>query len=386
MNPADFTELAPGRLLTSARGFLCFVPDPLPPQLTLGMSTIQTLARAERALGTLAGAGEMLPNPHLLIGPFVRREAVLSSRIEGTIANEEDLVLFKVDPEVQDRKPDTLEVRNYVTALEYGLKRLRELPVSLKLFGELHGRLLKGVRGTDKSPGEFRDRQNYIGSPSATIADARFVPPPVPEMKQALTAFENFLHGPSERPFLIDLALSHYQFEAIHPFRDGNGRVGRLLIPLLLCERNILTKPLLYLSAYFEKHRTEYTDLLLRVSQKADWNAWIEFFLTGVAEQAMDGVERATKLMALWQDYRKRLQTARASILGQNLVDQLFMQPAMSVGLARQLLRVSFLSAQNNVMRLVKLGILKEMTGRKRNRIFIAPEILQLTGASDLEE
>ena len=386
MNPADFTELAPGRLLTSARGFLCFVPDPLPPQLTLGMSTIQTLARAERALGTLAGAGEMLPNPHLLIGPFVRREAVLSSRIEGTIASEEDLVLFKVDPEVQDRKPDTLEVRNYVTALGYGLKRLRELPVSLKLFGELHSRLLKGVRGTDKSPGEFRDRQNYIGSPSATIADARFVPPPVPEMKQALTAFENFLHGPSERPFLIDLALSHYQFEAIHPFRDGNGRVGRLLIPLLLCERNILTKPLLYLSAYFEKHRTEYTDLLLRVSQKADWNAWIEFFLTGVAEQAMDGVERATKLMALWQDYRKRLQTARASILGQNLVDQLFMQPAMSVGLARQLLHVSFLSAQNNVMRLVKLGILKEMTGRKRNRIFIAPEILQLTGASDLKE
>jgi Fic family protein len=386
MNPADFTELAPGALVTSARGFLCFVPHPLPPKLTLGMSTIQTLARAERALGTLAGTGEMLPNPHLLIGPFVRREAVLSSRIEGTVANEEDLVLFKVDPEVKDRKPDTLEVRNYVTALEYGLERLAALPVSLKLLGELHSRLLKGVRGADKSPGEFRDRQNYIGSPSATIADARFVPPPVPEMKHCLEAFEKFLHGHSERPFLIDLALSHYQFEAIHPFRDGNGRVGRLLIPLLLCERNILTKPLLYLSAYFEKHRTEYADLLLRVSQKADWEAWIEFFLKGVAEQAMDGVERATKLMALWQDYRKRLQTARASILGQNLVDQLFMQPAMSVGLARQLLHVSFLSAQNNVMRLVKLGILKEMTGRKRNRIFIAPEILQLTGASDLEE
>jgi Fic family protein len=348
------------------------------------MSTIHTLAQAERALGKLAGSGEMLPNPHLLIGPFVRREAVLSSRIEGTVANEEDLVLFKVDPDVQDRKPDTLEVRNYVTALEYGLERIRELPVSLKLLRELHARLLKGVRGADKSPGEFRDRQNYIGSPNATIADARFVPPPVPEMKQALAAFEKFLHGTSERPFLIDLALLHYQFEAIHPFRHGNGRVGRLLIPLLLCERNILTKPLLYLSAYFEKHRVEYSDLLLRVSQQAAWEAWIEFFLKGIAEQAMDGVERATKLMALWQDYRKRLQTARASILGQNLVDQLFMQPAMSVGLARQLLHVSFLSAQNNVMRLVKLGILKEMTGRKRNRIFIAPEILQLTGASEL--
>jgi Fic family protein len=350
------------------------------------MSTIERLARAERALGKLSGAGEMLPNPHLLIGPFVRREAVLSSRIEGTIANEEDLVLLNVDPEVENRRPDTLEVRNYVIALEFGLQRLRELPVSLKLLGELHSRLLKGARGADKSPGEFRDRQNYIGAPGAAIKDARYVPPPVQEMKPALEAYEKFLQGPSERPFLIDLALSHYQFEAIHPFRDGNGRVGRLLIPLLLCERNILTKPLLYLSAYFEKNRTQYTDLLLRVSQKADWESWIEFFLEGVAEQATDGVERATNLMALCQDYRKRLQTARVSILAQNLVDQLFLQPAMSVSLARQLLKVGFLSAQNNVMRLVKLGILKEMTGRKRNRIFIAPEILQLTGASHPDE
>src|SRR6266481_3362400 len=208
MNPTDFTALAPGSLVTSPQNHLCFVPHPLPPNLSLGMPAIQTLAQAERALGKLAGAGEMLPNPHLLIGPFVRREAVLSSRIEGTIANEEDLVLFRVDPEVVDRKPDTLEVRNYVTALEYGLKRVRELPVSLKLLGDLHSRLLKGVRGADKSPGEFRDRQNYIASPGVRIADARFVQPPVPEMKQALTAFENFLHGSSERPFLIDLALS----------------------------------------------------------------------------------------------------------------------------------------------------------------------------------
>ena len=387
MNPIDFEQVAPGTLITSAQGHLCFVPAPLPPaSLSLGMGTIERLARAERALGKLAGAGEMLPNPHLLIGPFVRREAVLSSRIEGTIANEEDLVLLPVDPDVENRTPDALEVRNYVTALEYGLGRLRDVPVSLKLLEELHSRLMKNVRGGDKSPGQFRDRQNFIGVPGSAIKDARYVPPPVPEMKLALAAYEKFLQAPSERPFLVDLALSHYQFEAIHPFRDGNGRVGRLLIPLLLCERNILTKPLLYLSAYFEHHRREYADLLLRVSQKADWESWIEFFLEGVAEQAADGVERATKLMALWQDYRKRLQTARVSILAQNLVDQLFHQPAMSVGLAQQLLGVGFLSAQNNVMRLVKLGILKEMTGRKRNRIFIAPEILQLRGASDLDE
>jgi Fic family protein len=350
------------------------------------MPAIQTLARAERALGKLAGAGEMLPNPHLLIAPFVRREAVLSSRIEGTIANEEDLVLFPVDPEVESRRPDTREVRNYVTALEYGLKRIAELPVSLKLLRELHSRLLKGVRGENKSPGEFRDRQNFIGTPGMPLADARFVPPPVAQMRKALDAFEKFLSAPSERPFLVDLALLHYQFEAIHPFRDGNGRVGRLLIPLLLCERNILTKPLLYLSAYLEHYRTRYMDLLLAVSQRGAWESWIEFFLNGVAEQAMDGVERATKLMALWQDFRKRLQTARMSILAQNLVDQLFQQPAMSVGLAQQVLGVTFASAQNNVMRLVALGILKEVTGRKRDRIFIAPEILHLTGASDLGE
>lgn len=385
MNPSDFTALAPGALVTSAQGHLCFVPSPLPPKLSLGMSTIQTLAQAERALGRLAGAGEMLPIPHLLIEPFVRREAVLSSRIEGTVANEEDLALFNVDPEVENRQPDTREVRNYVTALEYGLKRIAELPMSLPLLLELHSRLLKGVRGENKSPGEFRDRQNFIGTPGMPLKDARFVPPPVAEMHEALEAFEKFLRAPSERPFLVDLALLHYQFEAIHPFRDGNGRVGRLLIPLLLCERGILTKPLLYLSAYLEQHRSRYMDLMLSVSQRGEWERWIEFFLNGIAEQSMDGVERATRLMALWQDYRKRLQTARMSVLAQNLVDELFKQPAMSVGLAQKVLGVSFASAQNNVMRLVKLGILREVTGRKRDRIFIAPKILHLTGASDLD-
>ena len=350
------------------------------------MPTVHTLAQAERALGKLAGAGEMLPNPHLLIGPFVRREAVLSSRIEGTIANEEDLALFQVDPEVETRRPDTREVRNYVMALEYGLKRIADLPVSLALLREVHSRLLKGVRGADKSPGEFRDRQNFIGAPGMPLKDARFVPPPVKQMHEALAAFEKFLRAPSERPFLVDLALLHYQFEAIHPFRDGNGRVGRLLIPLLLCERNVLPKPLLYLSAYLERHRVRYMDLMLSVSQKGAWESWIEFFLQGIGEQAMDGVARASELMALWQDYRKRLQTARMSILAQNLVDELFKQPAMSVGLAQKVLGVSFASAQNNVMRLVNLGILKEVTGRKRDRIFIAPEILQLTGASHLGE
>jgi len=294
-------------------------------------------------------------------------------------------VLFKVDPELAETKPDALEVSNYAKALQHGIKRLAELPVSLRFIRELHQQLLKGVRGADQRPGEFRDVQNYIAPTGSPITAARYVPPPVAQMKTALAALEKFLHTPANRPLLVDLALIHYQFEAIHPFRDGNGRVGRLLIPLLLAERKALPKPLLYLSAYFEDHRTQYSDLLLRVSQTGDWLSWIRFFLQGVAEQAADGVQRATDLMALWQDYRKRLETARVSTLAQRLVDELFLQPAINVGMAQKLLKVSFLSAQNNVMRLVRAGILREMTGGKRNRIFIAPEVMRITGFTDAD-
>jgi cell filamentation protein, protein adenylyltransferase len=383
MNSADFTTNAPGQLVALASGAHAFVPKPLPPELSLDMPTIELLASAERVLGRLAGVGEMLPNPRLLIAPFIRREAVLSSRIEGTIAGEQDLVLYKVDPQLAETKPDALEVSNYAKALPYGLKRLTDLPISLRLIRELHEQLLKGVRGADQRPGEFRDVQNYIAPTGTPIAAARYVPPPVAQMKTALSALEKFLHAPANRPLLVDLALIHYQFEAIHPFRDGNGRVGRLLIPLLLAERKALPKPLLYLSAYLEDHRTQYAELLLRVSQTGDWPAWIRFFLQGVAEQAADGVQRASDLMALWHDYRRRLETARVSTLAQRLVDELFLQPAMSVSMAQKVLKVSFLSAQNNVLRLVRVGILREMTGGKRNRIFIAPDIMKITGFSD---
>lgn len=383
MNSADFTSDAPGKLVLLASGAHAFVPHPLPPVLALDMATIQALGTAERILGRLAGVGEMLPNPRLLIGPFVRREAVLSSRIEGTIADEQDLVLYKVDPQLTEAKPDALEVSNYAHALQYGLKRLADLPVSLRFIRELHERLLKGVRGADQRPGEFRDVQNYIAPGGSPISVARFVPPPVAQMKTALAALEKFLQPAPERPLLVDLALIHYQFEAIHPFRDGNGRVGRLLIPLLLAERKVLPKPLLYLSAYLEGHRREYSDLLLRVSQTGDWLSWIRFFLKGIAEQAADGVQRASDLMALWHDYRRRLETARVSTLAQRLLDELFLQPAINVGMAQKILKVSFLSAQNNVLRLVRVGILREMTGGKRNRIFIAPEIMKITGFTD---
>ena len=323
----------------------------------------------------------MLPNAQLLIAPFLRREAVLSSRIEGTIASLDQLVLFEVKPTRNPQNPDVGEVANYVSAMKYGLTRLEELPVSLPMIMELHEKLLTGVRGQDRRPGEFRQPQNAIGQQGRPIEEARYIPPPVAQMTQALSEFEVFLHEPTELPFLIKLALVHYQFEAIHPFLDGNGRIGRLLLSLLLCEQGYLTQPLLYLSGFLEKHRDRYIDSLLRVSQSGDWAGWIDFFLEGVAEQSIDGVERSGLLLGLREQYREKAQTARASALPLLLIDALFQVPAMTISMARTVLGVTPVSAQRSVERLVDLGILEEITGRQRNRAYLAPEIIGLINA-----
>ena len=219
-----------------------------------------------------------MPNAQLLIAPFLRREAVLSSRIEGTIASLDQLILFEVEPSRESQNSDVGEVANYVSAMEYGLRRLEELPVSLRLIRELHGKLLTGVRGQDRRPGEFRQTKNAIAQQGRPLEEARYIPPPVAQMNQALSDFELFLHEPTELPILIQLALIHYQFEAIHPFLDGNGRIGRLLLSLLLCEKGYLTEPILYLSGFLEKHRDRYIDSLLRVSKFGDWAGWVDFF------------------------------------------------------------------------------------------------------------
>jgi Fic family protein len=323
--------------------------------------------------------GRTLPNPHLLIRPFLRREAILSSRIEGTMTTAEELLLFEVSPSDQPRTSDVREVHNYVRALEFGLARLKELPVSLRLIRETHGILLEGVRGQEQQPGEFRGIQNYVGRRDQPIDQARFIPPPMAEMSKALDDFEKYLHAPSDLPFLIQLALVHYQFEAIHPFRDGNGRIGRLMIPLLLCERAHLPTPLLYLSGYFERHVQAYADLLLSVSQKGAWADWINFFLTAVLDQSRDAIARCFRLLALREEYRARLQKARASALVLRLVDQLFANPATNVVRARKQLLVTHRSAQLNIEKLVKAGILREYTGRRRNRIYLAPEIIAIS-------
>jgi Fic family protein len=344
---------------------------------------VRDLSEADQALGQLAGVGRMLPNPHLLIRPFLRHEAVMSSQIEGTVARLEDLLRFELDPSEEDRVPDVREVANYVAALDHGLSRLDELPVCLRLIRELHERLLRDVRGEDRRPGEFRECQNFIGRPGQTAAEARFVPPPVPEMKIALDGLEKYIHTPGGLPVLVQLALIHYQFETIHPFMDGNGRVGRLLISLLLCERRCLPAPLLYLSAYLERHRDAYMDHLLRVSQTGAWEEWLRFFLQGVAEQARDAVQRSHGLLDLWKGYRDKLSSARAPALLLKLVDALFELVAITIPKAGQLLGVTPRSAQQNVEKLEKAGVVHEVTGKARNRIYVAHEIVAaLEGAS----
>ena len=273
--------------------------------------------------------------------------------------------------------------------MQHALRRMKTLPISLRLITEIHKVLMRGVRGGDVQPGEFRTYQNFVGRPDASIKDARFVPPPVPEMKTALHALEGYLHlerGPLGKPredippLLVRLALTHYQFEAIHPFRDGNGRVGRLLIPLLLISHDRLDEPLLYMSSYFEKHRSAYYDHLLAVSISGRWTAWVEFFLRGVEESALESMAQAEALIALRERWHERFQSARSSALLLKLVDQLFKSPSITFGQAAKLLKVTDVTASSNVRKLVEAGILTERTGRKWGQVFVAMEIIALIG------
>jgi Fic family protein len=378
MDPKAFKDSPAGRVLHVPSGdYWAYAPGPLPPKLDWTPELVADLSEADRALGELAGLGRALVNPHLLIMPFIRREAVLSSRIEGTRASLSDLYAYEaVQLPLFESPPDVHEVHNYVRALEYGLERLQELPLSLRLIRELHARLMEGVRGEYQTPGKFRRGQNWVGPPGCTLNEATFVPPPVREMQAALDALEVFLHAPSPLPPLVRLGLIHYQFEAIHPFLDGNGRVGRLLITLLLCAWNLLSQPLLYLSAYFEAHRQDYYDLLLLVSQRGTWEAWLRFFLRGVTEQSRDAVLRADQLQALREAYREPFQTTRAAARLLQVVDLLFARPIVSISQVAEALDVSHQSATRYVETLEAEGVLREITGRARNRVYQANAVL----------
>ena len=382
MNPSKFRKEGAGKLLAIGQEQWAFFPNPLPPKLEITWELAERISDADRALGELAGVARTIPNPHLLIDPFTRREAVLSSRIEGTQATLTELFSAEAGARKEGPSEAIREISNYVHALEYGLKRLKQLPVSLRLIKELHGRLMKDVRGESFSPGEFRRAQNFIGPPGCKLENATYVPPPIPHMKDALDRFEKYLHE-SRRTFppLVRLSLIHYQFEAIHPFWDGNGRVGRLLITLLLCSEGLLPQPLLYLSAYFERNRKEYYRLLLDISQTGNWMDWLRFFVNGVAEESRDAVARSNQLLALRQKYREKLQAQKVPGRTLELMENLFKKPVTTVAGARDLLKLTTRSAQQSVDRLLQAGILQEVTGRQRYRVFVAQRIIQIVEA-----
>lgn len=377
MQPSQLPK-ASGRLQKDSTGYWFFVPSPLPPSVSPSWDLARRLSEADRSLSELGGLTRNLPNPHLLINPFLRREAVLSSRIEGTQASLSDVFFFEAAETAPVSAPDVRDVLNYVRALEHGLERLHTLPVSLRLIREMHAKLMEGVRGEYYTSGEFRTSQNWIGPPGCTLTDATFVPPRVAEMHEALAALEGYLHAESEFPPLIRQALVHYQFEAIHPFLDGNGRVGRLLIPLLLCHDKILPAPLLYVSAFFEENRDEYYRRLLGVSQNGEWFAWIDFFLAGVAEQAQDAVWRTGGLLNLWHAYRQRMVSARASASVLRLVDALFESPVVTTSRVAQRLGVTHRTATVSIKKLVDANILQELPGRRRNRLYAGTEIMEI--------
>jgi len=385
MNYQSFQNSPAGRLSKTIQGYYAFIPNPLPPVLNWNESLVNSLSEADRAVGKLAGLSRDLPNPHLLIIPFMHSEAVFSSRIEGTQATISDvykyetgqLSLFKDDKDISDVK----EVHNYVLALDYGLKRLKELPLSLRLLRELHKILLEGVRGGESRPGEFRQVQNWIGPEGCSLEEALYVPPSVDEMNEALASLEKYLNRKDNLPPLIRVGLVHYQFEAIHPFIDGNGRIGRLLIILLLCAWDILPQPLLYLSPYFESNRQAYYDLLLEVSERGAWEEWLNFFLTAVKIQADDAVLRINKMMELKEDYRAKMQSKRGSPGLFKAIDFLFEKPVFSANQLAKELGTNFARAQRYISSLKQAGIIREITGMSRNRIYAAEEIIWAIGS-----
>ena len=386
MDRGRFQNSSAGRVVkvgTGRTAYWAFMPHGLPPDLEWDGKLVLVLAEAERSLGELAGLGRAIANPHLLVGPFVRREAVLSSRIEGTETDIADLYGYEAGqlplPGLGQREPsrsDAHEVLNYVRALEYGLERLDTLPVSLRLIRECHARLMEGVRGEHATPGEFRTSQNWIGRPGCTLNEADFVPPPPSEMRAALDAFEEYLHEEDDQPGLVRLAFIQYQFEAIHAFLDGNGRIGRLLVSLLLVRWELLPLPLLYLSVFFNQHRDDYYDLLHAVSERGAWEEWVEFFLRGVAEQANDAIGRAKQLQDLQITWRSQLQEVGLPTWMLGLADVLFETPLVSGQMVQKRFGVSHPTAMKGLRRLEDMGILREITGKERNKLYLATAVV----------
>jgi len=357
-------------------GFKAFVPNPLPPSLEWDNQLVNSLSRADFLLGKLAREGARLPNPHLFTRSFITREAVLSSRIEGTRASIGEVLAHGAGLPVKQDQDDIQEVQNYIVALDFALKRLETLPLSLRLIKEIHHYLMQGVRGAHATPGEFRKTQNWIGLPGCTLNTAKFVPPPVEHLMESLNQFEKFLHD-RQLPALVHIALCHYQFEAIHPFLDGNGRIGRLLISLLLMEQDLLSSPLLYLSAFFEATREEYYRQLYNVSREGTWKQWLLYFLNGIALQSQDVLSRAERLNMLLSKWRKAV-AGSGSKIAEVVVDELAVTPYITAKNISHKLDIAFSTAQRAIKKLESTNILKPVNEAKRDRVYCAFEILNI--------
>lgn len=359
-----------GRFVTQIEGYRAFIPNPLPPSppLTIDAEMARLLSDADRHLGRLDGVASVLPNPDLFVAMYVRQESVLSSQIEGTQSSLDDVLQFEADANGVETPKDVAEVVNHVDAMNHGLRRLPELPLSLRLIREVHEHLMQGVRGQARTPGEFRVTQNWIGPAGANLNNATFVPPPPRELGDVLGQFELFLHDRDSLPVLVHCALAHAQFETIHPFLDGNGRVGRLLITFLLCERGVLRRPLLYLSHYLKLHRTEYYDRLTATRVAGDWEGWVKFFLRGVAIVSRGATERARAILEMREAHRARIIGEVSAKYGTKLLDLLFEHPIVNAGFVEGKLACSAPTASKLMQQFENLGLIEEITGNRRNR------------------
>lgn len=360
-----------GRYIQQATGYKAFIPAPLPPEPDIEFDgELRTLlSQADRDIARLDAIAALLPNPDLFVAMYVRHEAVLSSQIEGTQSTLEDVLAFEAHAAAQHDSPkDVEEVVNYVRAMNHGLTRLTELPLSLRLLREIHGELMRNVRGGEKSPGEFRTSQNWIGPSGSTLPTASFVPPPPHELMNALGTLEKFLHeGKTTVPLLIRCGLAHAQFETIHPFLDGNGRVGRLLITLMLCEEGALSRPLLYLSVFLKAHRAEYYDRLTAIRQNGHWEPWLKFFLRGVSQTARAATRTAHDIVALRESHRTALLKNPKAL---KLLDSLFQQPMVSPNHIAAIVGCTHPTAVKLARDLEARGWLREVTGYERNRLY----------------
>lgn len=362
-----------GRYIKQLQGYRAFTPEPLPPkdpELEISDELQAYLSSADRSLGRLDGSIQTLPDPDLFVYMYVRKEAVLSSQIEGTQSSLSHLLKREAEILDSDTPKDVTEVINYVGAMNLGLQLLNELPVSIRLIKEVHQSLLENVRGREQDPGHLRTSQNWIGPAGCQIRDAIFVPPSPPDMINALSDWERFLHQNDNLPLLVKIGLAHAQFETIHPFLDGNGRVGRLLITLLLCEKKVLLKPFLYLSHYFKQNRQEYYDLLQGTRDAGDWESWIKFFIQGVDDVSQQATQTAREIVELRERHRLLIVESFGQVVGNGLkvLENLFTQPIISVKRIMDLTGVTFAAANQLMHRLEEVGVLVEITGRARNR------------------